>query len=196
MAKLSLFDRRRRRVRTALKARAGGKPRLSVHRTGKHIYAQAVDDSAGKTLVFLSTLDADGAPGVVQRTLVAPPRSRLGPVTPKERAIIQSISPFDGKYDTAVNRESAAEVLAQKSADAAAAAQQVIARPAKHPILVIVRVRVARITERRVGWMDKADVRRAKAGRGSGVYVVVTIAPIDRVIALGANDRVISRPAN
>lgn len=77
----------------------------------------------GEALV--STLDADGAPGVVQRTLVAPPRSRLGPVTPKERAVIQSVSPFDGKYDTAVNRESAAEVLAQKAADAAAAAQQV-----------------------------------------------------------------------
>jgi DNA helicase HerA-like ATPase len=77
----------------------------------------------GEALV--STLGDDGAPGVVQRTLVAPPRSRLGPVTPKERAIIQSISPFGGKYDSVVNRESAAEVLAQKGADAAAAAQVV-----------------------------------------------------------------------
>lgn len=77
----------------------------------------------GEALV--STLGDDGAPGVVQRTLVAPPRSRLGPVTPKERAIIQSISPFGGKYDSLVNRESAAEVLAQKAADAAAAAQVV-----------------------------------------------------------------------
>ena len=50
MAKLSLFERRRRRVRTALRARAGGKPRLSVHRTGRHIYAQIIDDAAGKTL--------------------------------------------------------------------------------------------------------------------------------------------------
>jgi DNA helicase HerA-like ATPase len=77
----------------------------------------------GEALV--STLDADGAPGIVQRTLVAPPRSRLGPLDAKERAIIQSISPFDGKYEAAVNRESAAEVLAQKAVDAAAAAQQV-----------------------------------------------------------------------
>jgi ketosteroid isomerase-like protein len=46
-------------------------------------------------------------------------------VTDKERAIIQSISPFAGKYDTAVNRESAAEVLAKKAEDAAAAAQVV-----------------------------------------------------------------------
>ncbi|MGE3689986.1 MAG: helicase HerA-like domain-containing protein [Novosphingobium sp.] len=77
----------------------------------------------GEALV--STLDEQGAPTVVQRTLVAPPRSRLGPVSDKERAIIQSISPFDGKYDAAVNRESAAEVLAQKAQDAAEAAQVV-----------------------------------------------------------------------
>ena len=77
----------------------------------------------GEALV--STLDGEGAPTVVQRTLIAPPRSRLGPITEKERAIIQSISPFGGKYDTAVNRESAAEVLAQKAQDAAAAAQVV-----------------------------------------------------------------------
>jgi len=77
----------------------------------------------GEALV--STLDDEGAPTVVQRTKVAPPRSRLGPITPKERAIIQSISPAEGKYDTAVNRESASEVLTQKAADAAAAAKQV-----------------------------------------------------------------------
>jgi large subunit ribosomal protein L18 len=59
MAKLSLFDRRRRRVRSALRARASGKPRLSVHRSGRHIYAQVIDDSAGKTLAAASTLDKD-----------------------------------------------------------------------------------------------------------------------------------------
>jgi len=59
MAKLSLFERRRRRVRTALKSRAGGKPRLSVHRTGRHIYAQIIDDTAGKTIASASTLDKD-----------------------------------------------------------------------------------------------------------------------------------------
>ena|SRR3954452_19185819 len=59
MAKLSLFDRRRRRVRTSLRARASGKPRLSVHRSGRHIYAQVIDDSAGTTLAAASTLDKD-----------------------------------------------------------------------------------------------------------------------------------------
>lgn len=59
MAKLSLFDRRRRRVRSALHARAAGKPRLSVHRSGRHIYAQVIDDAAGKTLAAASTLDKE-----------------------------------------------------------------------------------------------------------------------------------------
>jgi large subunit ribosomal protein L18 len=57
MAKLSLFDRRTRRVRTALKARSGDRPRLSVHRSGRHIYAQIIDDAQGKTVAAASTLD-------------------------------------------------------------------------------------------------------------------------------------------
>ncbi|ALE16822.1 LSU ribosomal protein L18p (L5e) [Altererythrobacter epoxidivorans] len=56
MAKLSLFERRRRRVRTALRSRAGDRPRLSVHRTGKHIYAQIIDDKDGRTVAAASTL--------------------------------------------------------------------------------------------------------------------------------------------
>ena len=59
MAKLSLFERRRRRVRTALKARAGGRPRLSVHRSGRHIYAQIIDDAKGHTVAAASTLEKD-----------------------------------------------------------------------------------------------------------------------------------------
>jgi large subunit ribosomal protein L18 len=56
MAKLTLFARRRRRVRTALKAHSGGRPRLSVHRSGRHIYAQIIDDAAGRTVASANTL--------------------------------------------------------------------------------------------------------------------------------------------
>ena len=59
MAKLSLFDRRRQRVRSTLRLRGPGKPRLSVHRSGRHIYAQVIDDTAGTTLAAASTLDRD-----------------------------------------------------------------------------------------------------------------------------------------
>ena len=60
MAKLSLFERRRRRVRTALRSRAGDRPRLSVHRTGRHIYAQIIDDAQGRTLAAANTLGGKG----------------------------------------------------------------------------------------------------------------------------------------
>ena len=53
---LSLFDKRRRRNRTALRARSGDRPRLHVHRSGKHIYAQVIDDEAGRTVASASTL--------------------------------------------------------------------------------------------------------------------------------------------
>jgi large subunit ribosomal protein L18 len=59
---LSLFEKRRRRNRSALRARSGGRPRLHVHRSGKHIYAQVIDDAAGRTLAAASTLAGhDGA---------------------------------------------------------------------------------------------------------------------------------------
>ena len=60
MAKLSLFERRRQRVRTALRARGGQRPRLSVHRTGRHIYAQIIDDAQGRTVAAANTLGAKG----------------------------------------------------------------------------------------------------------------------------------------
>ncbi len=57
MAKLSVFEQRRRRVRTALRSKGGGRPRLSIHRTSQHIYAQVIDDSKGLTLAAASTLE-------------------------------------------------------------------------------------------------------------------------------------------
>jgi len=59
MAKLSLFARRRQRVRSKLRTQVAGRPRLSVHRTGRHIYAQIIDDSKGSTLASASTLDKE-----------------------------------------------------------------------------------------------------------------------------------------
>jgi large subunit ribosomal protein L18 len=59
MAKLSLFAKRRQRVRTALRAKGNLRPRLSVHRSGRHIYAQVIDDEAGRTVASASTLDKD-----------------------------------------------------------------------------------------------------------------------------------------
>jgi len=63
----------------------------------------------GEALV--STLDAKGAPCVVQKTLIRPPVSRLGPLTPEERNALIAKSPVAGLYDTAQDRDSAYEVL-------------------------------------------------------------------------------------
>jgi large subunit ribosomal protein L18 len=59
MAKLSIFDRRRQRVRTSIRKRGGERPRLSVHRSGRHIYAQVIDDTAGRTVASASSIDKD-----------------------------------------------------------------------------------------------------------------------------------------
>ena len=56
---LSLFEKRRRRVRTTLRAKGSLRPRLSVHRSGRHIYVQVIDDAAGRTVASASTLEKD-----------------------------------------------------------------------------------------------------------------------------------------
>jgi large subunit ribosomal protein L18 len=53
------FTRRRRRVRHALRQRGGGRPRLSVFRSNRYIYAQVIDDTAGHTVAAASSLEAD-----------------------------------------------------------------------------------------------------------------------------------------
>jgi DNA helicase HerA-like ATPase len=71
----------------------------------------------GEALV--STLEAKGAPSMVQRTLIRPPSSRLGPITPQERQEVIAQSPVIGLYDETVDRESAFEMLQQKAKRAA-----------------------------------------------------------------------------
>jgi large subunit ribosomal protein L18 len=61
----ALFARRRRRTRHALRQASGGRPRLSVFRSGKHIYAQVIDDLKGATLASASSLD-EGVKGRIK----------------------------------------------------------------------------------------------------------------------------------
>lgn len=55
----ALFERREKRVRLRIRHKAAGRPRLSVFRSSRHIYAQIIDDAKGATLVAASTLDVD-----------------------------------------------------------------------------------------------------------------------------------------
>jgi len=75
----------------------------------------------GEALVSL--LDEHGAPTPVDRTLIRPPSSRMGPLTDAERAQLRAASPIGSKYDTTVDRESAHEILAQRVAEAKEVAQ-------------------------------------------------------------------------
>jgi DNA helicase HerA-like ATPase len=76
----------------------------------------------GEALVSL--LQADGAPTPVERTLIKPPASRVGPITPAERKVMIETDAVGAKYDTLVDRESAEELLAAKTQEASAAAAE------------------------------------------------------------------------
>src|SRR5215472_6141443 len=72
-----------------------------------------VELGVGEALV--SFLDAKGVPTPVERCFVKPPQGRIGPVSDAERAAIVKASPLAGKYDKTIDRESAYEVLHQRS---------------------------------------------------------------------------------
>ena len=76
----------------------------------------------GEALV--STLEDDGIPGIVERCLVRPPESRIGPVSDEIRDATFKRSPVSGKYDTAVDRESAFELLHARAETARKAAEK------------------------------------------------------------------------
>ncbi len=59
LRKMNQFDRRKRRVRRELAGNSSGRPRLSVHRSSMHIYAQIIDDAKGHTLAAASSLEKD-----------------------------------------------------------------------------------------------------------------------------------------
>lgn len=85
--------------------------------------AQVITElGTGEALV--STLDEKGAPSMVERTLIRPPSSRLGPILPAEKAAIQAQSPCAGEYDQPMDRESAYEKLAHREDQATLDAEQ------------------------------------------------------------------------
>ena len=78
----------------------------------------------GKGEALVSVLDLKGVPSMVERTMVRPPSSRMGPITPEERQKIVKSSPVYGQYEEAVDRESAYEILQKAAAERAEAAQK------------------------------------------------------------------------
>jgi uncharacterized protein len=76
----------------------------------------------GEALV--SVLQADGSPTPVERTLIKPPRSRVGPLSPQERGVMITTDAIGDRYDTLIDRESAEEILQAKAGEASAAAAE------------------------------------------------------------------------
>lgn len=74
----------------------------------------------GKGEALVSFLEGNGTPTMVERVLIRPPSARIGPITPEERKAIMDASPVKGKYDTAVDAESAYEMIQKRIAGTAA----------------------------------------------------------------------------
>jgi DNA helicase HerA-like ATPase len=85
--------------------------------------AQAIRE-VGTGEAVTSMLIDKGVPGIVERTLIRPPSSQLGPITKAERATLMAASPMAGKYDARLDRDSAAEMLAKRAGAAAQAAEK------------------------------------------------------------------------
>lgn len=83
----------------------------------------------GEALV--SVLDADGSPTPVERVLIRPPESRIGPISDEERKEQIQRSPYKGRYDKVVDRESAHEMLKQRAEQQAQAAEKQAAEAAE-----------------------------------------------------------------
>ena len=78
----------------------------------------------GKGEALASFLEGNGIPSMVERVLIRPPTARIGPVSPEERKIIMDNSPVKGKYDTAIDAESAYEILQKRLAGTAPPADE------------------------------------------------------------------------
>ena len=76
----------------------------------------AVIGQLGVGEALVSTLQDKGVPMPVEKVVICPPRCRMGAITPEERATVRGRSPVGPKYDKAVNRESAYEILGRRSA--------------------------------------------------------------------------------
>ncbi|MBR0848765.1 DUF853 family protein [Bradyrhizobium diazoefficiens] len=76
----------------------------------------------GKGEALVSFLEGNGTPAMVERVMIRPPSARIGPITPEERKAIMDASPVKGKYDTAVDAESAYEMIQKRIAGTAATA--------------------------------------------------------------------------
>ena len=122
------------RIQHALRAftprdRKAVKAAAQTFRPNPAFDTETVIGELGVGEALISTLDSKGVPSMVDRTLIAPPRSRIGPVTAQERDDILARSPLRSSYDEVVDRNSAFEQLKQREAELEASRKQGTNRP-------------------------------------------------------------------
>nr|MCU0817417.1 DUF853 domain-containing protein [Cypionkella sp.] len=93
-----------------------------TYRENPRFSTEAAIREVGTGEAVTSLLERKGIPGVVERTLIRPPSSRVGPIDPALRAQLIVQSPVKGKYDTVIDRDSAWERLRRREQEAAAEA--------------------------------------------------------------------------
>jgi DNA helicase HerA-like ATPase len=98
------------------------KAAAQTFRTNPKLDVETVITQLGVGEGLISFLDEKGIPGVVERAMICPPHSQIGPITPEQRAAVIKSSVVAGVYETAVDRESAYERLKSKAVVAAAPA--------------------------------------------------------------------------
>ncbi|NGY05648.1 helicase HerA-like domain-containing protein [Solimonas terrae] len=98
------------------------KAAAQTFRANPRLDVAEVIQTLGVGEALVSTLGDNAVPGIVEKTMIAPPRSRIGPLSSEERKTIMARSPVAGRYDTAVDRESAYEKLKVRTVDTAAPA--------------------------------------------------------------------------
>jgi DNA helicase HerA-like ATPase len=112
------------RVQHALRAytprdRKAVRAAAATFRQNPSLDAETAITQLGVGEALVSTLEEKGVPGIVERCLICPPRSRIGPASEEERAQVRARSPVGDRYDRAIDRESAHEMLAQRAEKAA-----------------------------------------------------------------------------
>ena len=95
------------------------KAAAETFRVNPKLDVEAVITTLGVGEALVSTLQEGGIPGIVEKTMIRPPKSRMGSITPTERQVIVGRSPVSGRYEKAVDRESAYELLTQRTSRAA-----------------------------------------------------------------------------
>src|SRR3954462_5543475 len=90
------------------------KAAAETFRPNPKLNTEQVITQLGKGEALVSFLEGNGTPSIVERCMVRPPSARIGPVTPEERKTIIAKSPLRGKYDSAIDPESAYEVLQRR----------------------------------------------------------------------------------